>query len=236
MGSLFPPDSTTPADFAAPASIPATVIAKAWGTSRAYVYKCLKRGCPDHSIEAATEWRSATAVHAVGSKGKQPAASISGSGHDEDSDSDETSGHDDEPSTGKSGGKRVRLRTIEASLKRAIANEELCAQAVDAARGFPAQLLVLINAYNKAQANRMETEKVLLKIQQERRDLISIDDAKDMMARAWLPLLARLRSAPKRAAAKANPSDDVLAELVFAEEIEAAIAEGQASYAEAIPE
>ena len=233
---LSPPDpeDSHPAECAAPAPVPATVIAQAWGCSRAYVYKCIGRGCPQTSVEAATEWRSAHAVHAVGSKGKAPPPPPSSHDGNPEPSVNEPSGHDDTPGSSYRVGKRVRLGTIEASLKRAIANEEMCAQEVDASRGFPAKLLVSINAYNRAQANRMETEKTLLKLQQERRELIHIDAALEMMSRAWLPLLARLRSSPKRVAMKANPADDVLAESVFAAEIEEAIAEGQASYEEAI--
>ncbi len=229
---LLPPDpeDSPPAESATPPLVPATVIARAWGCSRAYVYKCIGRGCPQTSVEAATEWRSAHAVHGVGSRGANPPSPApSGAAP-----ANETSGRDDIPDSGNRVGKRVRLGTIEASLKRAITNEEMCAQEVDASRGYPAKLLVSINAYNRAQANRMETEKTLLKLQQERRELIHIDAALEMMSRAWLPLLARLRSSPKRVAMKANPSDDVLAEAVFAAEIEEAIAEGQASYEEAI--
>jgi hypothetical protein len=39
-------------------------IASAWGTSRAYVYKMAKKGCPIDSIEAAKEWRSANVKRA----------------------------------------------------------------------------------------------------------------------------------------------------------------------------
>ena len=90
--------------------------------------------------------------------------------------------------------------------------------------------MTAINAYNKALANRMDAEKRVLEYHQARKILVPMDAAKDLINRAWGPLLARLRSAPKRAAMKANPLDDALAEQVFSEEIELAIAEGQASY------
>ena len=107
----------------------------------------------------------------------------------------------------------------------------MAAEVVDLARANPERLVTAINAYNKALANRMEAEKKVLEYLEARKVLIPIDDAKNLINRAWVPLLARLRSAPKRAAMKANPSDDTLAEAVFKEEIEAAIKEGQDSYA-----
>jgi hypothetical protein len=123
------------------------------------------------------------------------------------------------------------VRTVEKSLKQAIEIERMAAEVVDTARSNPEKLVTAINAYNKALANRMEAEKKVLEYQEARKVLIPIDVAKNLINRAWVPLLARLRSAPKRAAMKANPSDDTLAEAVFKEEIEAAIREGQDSYA-----
>jgi hypothetical protein len=124
----------------------------------------------------------------------------------------------------------VNVRTVEKSLKQAIEVERMSAEVVEAAQVNPEKLVTAINAYNKALANRMDAEKRVLEYQQARRLLIPLDAAKDLINLAWVPLLARLRSAPKRAAMKANPSDDTLAEQVFSEEIESAIAEGQASY------
>ena len=40
-----------------PESLPRQ-IARAWGTSAAYVYKVKKKGCPVDSVEAAIKWRS----------------------------------------------------------------------------------------------------------------------------------------------------------------------------------
>ena len=47
-----------------------TEIAKAWGTSRPYVSKMKKQGCPIHSLSAATKWREAHASKRVSPSAK----------------------------------------------------------------------------------------------------------------------------------------------------------------------
>jgi hypothetical protein len=209
-------------------------IAKSWGTSRAYVYKLAKKGCPVHSVEAASNWRSENAKLGVGyrSRGSESASTFSGSENEESAGG---AGVAEQPTNWGSGARasgrvRVNVRTVEKSLKQAIEIERMAAEAVESAQANPEKLVTAINAYNKALSNRMDAEKRVLEYQQARKVLISLDAAKDLINRAWVPLLARLRSAPKRAAMKANPMDDALAEEVFSEEIESAIAEGQASY------
>jgi hypothetical protein len=210
-------------------------IAQEWGTTRAYVYKLAKKGCPTDSIAAATEWRSANAKLGVGYRSSgvlRPDAEFS---EDERSESGIGAGVAKQTPSWGAGSyhkTRVNVKTVEKSLKQAIEIERMAAEVVESAQANPEKLVTAINAYNKALANRMESEKRVLEYQEARRVLISFDAAKQLINRAWTPLLARLRSAPKRAAMKANPSDDALAEMVFSEEIEAAIAEGQASYGE----
>lgn len=209
-------------------------IAKSWGTSRAYVYKLAKKGCPVDSIEAASDWRSANAKLGVGYRSRGAAETFL-EGDEEGVGGG--AGVAEQPTNWGAGPRksyaktRVNVKTIERSLKQAIEIERMAAEVVEAAQSNPEKLVTAINAYNKALANRMDAEKRVLEYQQARKLLIPLDAAKDLINRAWVPLLARLRSAPKRAAMKANPSDDTLAEEVFSEEIESAIAEGQASYA-----
>jgi hypothetical protein len=204
-------------------------IAEKWGTSRAYVYKLAKKGCPIDSVEAASAWRSENSKLGVGYRTKNAPEMASSSDEEGDSPQDDRTAADySVPS------RRPRVKTIEQSLKEAILVEEMAALAVRRAANEPEKMVTAINAYNKAQSNRMEAEKRVVQIDVERKKLIPIDVVREMIRRAWAPMLARLRSAPKRAAIKANPNDDVLAEAVFREEIEEAIAEGEASYAEAV--
>lgn len=207
-------------------------IAQAWGTSRAYVYKLITRGCPVDSLEAATEWRNANAKLGVGYR----------SGHSRpDSISDEQGAGvenrtNQQPGLGGYRRKRLRLNTIEKALKQAVEVEEQAAEVVQECQGgkHADKLVTAINAYNKASANRIEMEEAVLELQKKRGELISVEQAKDIIRRAWGPLLTRLRAVGKRCASKANPVDDVMAERVISEEIESAILEGQTSYQKAL--
>jgi len=210
-------------------------IAQAWGTTRAYVYKLAKKGCPTDDVDAASEWRSANAKLGVGFRSHGAPRSSESFSDEENSDSCMGAGvAKQQPRWGAGAAKaRINVKTIEKSLKQAIEVERIAAEVVEAAQSNPEKMVTAINAYNKAQSNRLEAEKRVLEYQVARKILISFDDARQLINRAWNPLLSRLRSAHKRAAMKANPADDTLAELVFREEIEMAISEGQASYAEA---
>lgn len=195
-------------------------ISEAWGTSRAYVYKLARKGCPLDSVEGATAWRSSNAKLGVGYRSRGTKSAV-------------PSFVDAVHAAIKSYGKTVKVKTLEQSLKQAIQIEELAAQEVMNCEEAEKRVTA-INCYNKAQANRMEAEKRVLELQQAQKKLITVDEARSIIGRAWAPLLARIRSVPKRCALKANPSDDALAEEVFREEIELAISEGQESYGAAL--
>ena len=195
-------------------------IATAWGTSRAYVYKLAKQGCPMHSVDEANSWRSAHAKLGVGYRSHGPKLPPLG-------------GDALRPQSYDKTVRKVKVGTLEQSLKVAIEIEQMAAESVkncDEAE----KMTTAINVYNKAQNNRMEAEKRVLELKQTEKTLITVDEARQIIGRAWAPLLARIRSIPRRAALKANPSDDALAEEVFREEIEIAIAEGQSSYVAAV--
>jgi alpha-beta hydrolase superfamily lysophospholipase len=199
----------------------AKIIADSWGTSRAYVYKLAKKGCPIDDLEQATLWRTANSKLGIGSRSKKTLQTH----HQEGGKLVEVQSYRKTPT-------KIKVKTIEQSLKQAIAVEQQSAEAVDRLReaGELDRIVTAINAYNKALQNRLETEKRVLELQEAQKKLIPIDVAKQIIQRAWQPLLTRLRSAPKRAALKANPIDDALAEAAFREEIEIAIAEGQSNY------
>ena len=213
-------------------------IAQAWGTSRAYVYKLITRGCPVDSLEAATEWRNSNAKLGVGYRsGRSRPEFISA-----DPENQEGQGAEVKFQTNNQLGyggyrrKRPRLNTIERALKQAIEVEEQAAEVVQECQGgkYADKLVTAINAYNKASSNRIEMEEAVLELQKKRSELISVEKSKDIIRRAWGPLLTRLRSVGKRCATRANPVDDVMAERVISEEIESAILEGQASYQKAL--
>lgn len=209
---------------------PIPEIAAAWGVGRPYVYKLVARGLDTSSVEAATAWRNANAKLGVGYRSKGPAPASTEGARSLPSEAVLI------PPASKSAAQPIalgiHLESLEESLKMAIQVEALCAQAV-VQNHQAAASQNYVNSYNKAHQNRVQTETAILKLQMQRKELISIDAARQIISRAWLPMLARLRSVARRVAAKANPSDDVLAEMMITEEIEQCIEESQAAYEQA---
>jgi hypothetical protein len=200
-------------------AVPAAEIARAWGTSRAYVSKCIKKGCPTDSIESASAWRAKTAKYGVGyrSKGAKTAAPEPAP----------------EPETVE---KRLvitsvmitrDLTSVDQSLEAAVEVEQEAHRLVmEAHRDQNDDLLaVRIQSYNKARDGRLQAEKMVVEYREKVGQLISLDAARALIQKAWGPHINRLRALPKRAALKVNPADDVRAEGVLVDEIESVIAE-----------
>jgi len=220
---------------------PVPSIAAAWGTSRTYVYACRKKGCPvtlseGQSIEdlilKATEWRDANSPRGVGYRTKDAAPDVK-SIKQEYEEKSLANYEEQQKRMQKERSSRIDVSTIEGSLKQAIRIERHCAEEVERLSGMPGKLLTAINAYNKAQSNRMDTEKRVMQIQKEKGTLITHDAARGIINRVWGPFLSRLRACPRNAAILANPQNDILAEAAIRKEIELAIAEGQKGYATA---
>ena len=197
-------------------------IAAAWGVSRAYVYKLLKKGLDISSLEAANAWRHSNAKHGVGSRSKT-AAPV-----DVPTPPEAATEHSCTPRKAKS--KRVRLKTLQDSLEMAIRVEELCAVAViEKSRDASSQNFV--NSYNKAHQNRVETEAAIIRQQKERGELITAEAATVEMSKLAASIISLLRSMPKQVALKANPSDEFLAEAAVSDAVESLIQQIQLTYA-----
>lgn len=204
-------------------------IAADWGTSVAYVSRMkTEKGCPVDSIEAARAWREEQARGGVGfrSKKKSPAAGEA----DGDGGLAEEGGDDEPPRRGWP--RRKSLRQMDASLRASIEIEEEAKHLVDRAIANQqvSKLPLLIQAYNKAKEGRLQSEKLVLEIQQKARVLVPFDDARELFNKGWSALLSRLRSVPTVAAPKVCPEDDVTAEKIIRAELEKAIADGQKTY------
>ncbi len=191
--------------------ITAADIARDWGTSRAYVSKCLKKGCPNVSLEAAREWRVANARYGIGYRSKSAKS---------------------EPEPVAAAPVPVEaptrdLSTVDASLLAAIDVEREAYRLVQEAQRDrnDAQISIRIQAYNRAQSNRLDAERLVVEYREKTGELISLDAARALIHRAWSPHINRLRALPKRCALSVNPSDDIRAEKVLVDEIEAVIAE-----------
>ena len=192
-------------------------IAEEWGCSIPYVSKLKRQGCPVDSIEEATRWReenSSGRGAGFRSKGGGGSARV-------------TDGGAEGGSSRKVGAKRRNLRSIEASLKGAIEMEEEARWQVERAveKSQDSRLPNLLGAYNKAQEGRFKAEERVQKLQQDQRELVPLSEAKEMVSRILGTLFSRLRAVPSKAAPRANPTDDLLAEGVIRTAIDEAIEE-----------
>lgn len=220
------------------AKLTPTELGKLWGTSRAYASKCIKNGCPTDSIEAANQWRKAKSRYGIGYRSKhkpaaveqQPSASKTQNSAAEERGDRERADRDraDLEVGVEAGG----LASLERSLRKAIEVENEAHRLVaEAQRGKNDDTIsIRIAAYTKAQKGRLDAEEQIVKLKEKIGLLISVDKAKALIRRSFLPLLTRLRSLPKRAAFKANPADDVHAEAVLKLEIEEVISEWRGQY------
>ena len=190
--------------------ISAAEVARAWGTSRAYVSKCVKRGCPLDSQEAANAWRVENSRYGVGyrSRGANEAA-------------------DEHPPKTPRVRRSGRVSTIEQSLEGAIRVEAEALRLVTEAQrdGYDNLISVRIAAYNKARDGRMEAEKAVLEYKEREKILVPWDAVVERVRKLLVPLLVRFRTVGRRAGPQANPLDSLHAELVVNGEVEAAIAE-----------
>lgn len=136
--------------------------------------------------------------------------------------------------------KESAIDSIEAALASAIDIEKQCHSMVVDAQTFKGskddiaeaqgRLPVLISAYTKALDNRLSAEERVQKLRERYGVLITADFAKQLIRKAWVPHITRLRSVAKRAAPKANPTDDIAADRAISEEIEDAIRETQEAF------
>jgi len=185
-------------------------IAADWGTSVPYVSKFLPKEYRG-SLEMARKFRAEHGGRGSGyrSKKKSPAA--------------EATGDDgDTPLPPK-----TNLSRIDASRKAAVDIEENAKQLVDQAilNKDSEALVHRIRAFTQAQTGRYESERQVREILERDRTLIPFDEAKTMTMKVMNALFTRLRAVPRKAAALANPADDVLAEEVIRKAIEEAISE-----------
>jgi hypothetical protein len=125
---------------------------------------------------------------------------------------------------------------MEQSLAASIEIEEQAKYLVEAAIAADSveKLPLLLQTYNKAKEGRMASEKMVLEIQEKARVLVPLDEAREMFAKGWGALLARLRGLPTILAPKVNPQDDVTAAEIIRQDIERAIADGQKAYEQAL--
>lgn len=223
-------------------------IARDWGTSRAYVSKCVGKGCPTSSLEAAREWRQNNATYGVGYRSKSRPKQTSEK-RSETSTLDENESPPPENRVGESpppgssppiadsirvSRSSVDLRSLESSLQAAIVVEQEAYSLVRKAQEEEGKTSVLearIRAYNSARDGRFAAERAFREEMERQRVLVPLAEAKALCRRGYDVIVPLLRSLPKNASALCNPSEPLHAARILEREVEAIIAQAQAEYA-----
>lgn len=190
-------------------------LAKAWGLTRARVCQMVKKGMPLTSLAEAESWRIA---HHGG-------ASVPGS----------AGGQVKSDSVSNGGGDLVLLEKPEnvnpsdlsredfhGTLARLIKNEMIAWSMLATAvrQKNETEIQVRQRQYRDAVDLRVRQEKNVDEILLQRRDLISLAEAKELFGRHLQAVRLSLKNLPSRLAAKCNPSDPALAKQILNEAIE----------------
>lgn len=230
------PDPAT----AAPIALTPSQLARHWGCRRQYASRLIKAGCPTDSLEKANDWRVKNSKRGVGfrSKASSPAPAetqvVERPPEEKNSaDSAREGAGGGEPPEAPVWEPDTLLGGIQSALAKARGVEREAHRLVADAQRLKddEKIAIRIAAYNKALEGRLKAEEKCVELLEKLQVFITMDFAKQLIRKAWVPLLTRLRSIPKRAAIKANPHDDVHAEEVIAQEIEDAIKEAQGAFA-----
>ena len=207
-------------------------LAKHWGTARAYAYKCVEKGCPLDSFEAADKWRRTQSQRGSGTRTKKngdspaPAAAVP----TQPAPAAPPPPADSPPVRKSPSGRLDSLQDARlASIEVQSEAYRLVLESINSQAGSPEQdfLGIRIAAYNKAAEGRMTLEERVLEYELKAERLIPPEKAMQLISRALLPLVSRLWNIGKIAASKANPSDPVLAEAVFSQLIRQAVKDTQ---------
>jgi hypothetical protein len=197
------------------------------------------KGCPTHSLEKADDWRLRQSVRGVGFRSKASKPALADTQVVKSPPDEKIS--DDSAREGAGGGEPPKAPAWEpdsilAGVQSALAKSR---EVEDEAHRLVAQaqrmkddekIAIRIAAYNKALEGRLKAEEKCVELLEKLQVFITMDFAKQLMRKAWVPLLTRLRSVPMRAGIKANPHDDVHATAVISAEIEDAIKEAQGAF------
>lgn len=203
-----------------PAGITQGDLVKHWGVVKQYVSRLVKDGCPLTSIEDADKWRNETRERqVVRSPNSIPPEPAEGSVPAEPPEPEEES-HDELLGLDMTG--------LEKELKNARRNASSAARRVrEAEKTKTLESLVgqRQQTYNKAVENYERMEKSVRREREARKELITTDQHKIQMNKAYVPLVTLMRKLPRTLAVKVNPSDDVAAEKILAQGVEDVIAE-----------
>lgn len=157
-------------------TIPDSKIAAAWGCSRQYVAAKRKQGCPNDSIENATQWREVNSRYGTGYRSK--AAKCSTESKAAGSQNTETAEENVE----------VGDESLEASLREARKIEVL------AFKNAKLGTEQAIRTYNNARDGRANAEKFYREELERRLILVPLDKAKQLARRGYDHIIPNLRA------------------------------------------
>lgn len=233
-----PSDSPEPLP-ASPIALTPSSLAREWGCSRQYASRMIGKGCPTDSLEKARDWRLKQSKRGVGfrsrpSKPAPVASQVVNSPPDEKISEDsarEGAGGGEPPEAPRWEPDSI-LAGVQTALTKAREVEDEAHRLVAQAQRMKddEKIAIRIAAYNKALEGRLKAEEKCVELLEKLQVFITMDFAKQLMRKGWVPLLTRLRSVPQRAGVKANPHDDVHATAVISAEIEDAIKEAQGAF------
>lgn len=187
-------------------------IARAWGTSRAYINQLVKRGLPLTSFEDARLWRDAHARKRAPTDPKQLARLAGGNE--------------------RTPGVNATVRPSE-SMEDTLRNA--CRAADEAWRllqeamleGKDSKIQVRLSVHNKAVEARIRAETMIREEQERRNILIPLSKAQEITRSAFEVIIKRLTAMPQNIAPRCNPHDPAHALGILEDECVGIIAAAQ---------
>lgn len=191
-------------------------IARAFGTSRAYVNQLVKRGMPTDSFENARLWRDAHARRRATTSRKQLEKL------DDQRRADKHLHNGNKPSESMED-------TLKNSIKAADEAWRLLSEAM--LEGKDSKISVRLAVHNKAIEARVKTETMIREEQERRQILIPLAKAQEITRSAFEVIIKRLIALPQNIAPRANPHDPAHALEILESECHAIIAAAQQAIA-----
>ncbi len=186
-----------------------TEISRDWQTSRPYVVKCIKKGCPTNSFENARLWREANASKRATTSPVQIAKQL----QEEKDDSSAARARRKAYYERRSDRARLRKTPSDASLDDALfaaiqVSDEAWRLLQEAMiEGKDSQISARLSVHNKALETRFKAERLYREELERRRILIPLAEAQDTARRIFGIIIARLNALPQNCAPRCNPND-----------------------------
>jgi len=187
-----------------------TEISRDWQTSRPYVCKCIKKGCPTDSFENARLWREANASNRATTSPVQIAKPHQ---QEKDDDAPAARARRKEYFARKRDGARLRKPPSDASLDdalfSAIDNSEEANRLLKEAmiEGRVSQISARLSVHNKALETRFKAERLYREELERRGILIPLAQANDNARKIFEVIITRLNALPQNCAPRCNPND-----------------------------